>query len=141
MSHCFTWSWFAHICKFMNTFNRWNSLFIVLSPKRPVLECSFRRKLKFIPFWLTEFLKLRSHVLYPFYCEYRSSHRMCSIKNVKNSQKLQNNTCARNPFLINYNPQPTTLVKTKTLHRCFSAILDTFFKNIFYRTPPDCFCI
>ena len=57
----------------------------------------------------------------------------CSAKNVflKNLQNLQENTCARVPFLINYKPQPATLLRKSLLHRSFPVNFVKFLRTSF----------
>ena len=69
-------------------------------------------------------------------CQYRSSHRRCSIKKVflEISQKSQENTCARISCLIKV--QAWGFRQNETLALMFSCDFCKISKNtIFYRTP------
>ena len=63
----------------------------------------------------------------------------CSAKNVflKNLQNLQENTCARVPFLMKLQASACNFIKKEPLAQEFSCEFCEIFKNIFfYRTPP-----
>ena len=64
--------------------------------------------------------------------------RRCSIKKVflEISQNSQENTCARNHFLIKLQAKAWNFIKKESLTQMFSCEISKIFKNtFFYRTP------
>ena len=64
--------------------------------------------------------------------------RRCSIKKVflEISQNSQENSCARNYFLIKLQAKAWNFIKKESLTQMFSCEISEIFKNtFFYRTP------
>ena len=57
------------------------------------------------------------------------------------SQNSQENTCARDSFLIQLQARSATFLKKSFRDRCFPVNFSKFLRTLFYRAPPDdCFC-
>ena len=67
----------------------------------------------------------------------------CSIKQVflEISQNIQENTCARNSFLIKLQAWPATLLKESLWHRCCPVSFAKFLRTSFLQSSSGgCFC-
>ena len=94
---------------------------------------------KMIPVILKKNFYLFLRILETFFKMTEAVAQSCSVKKVFSQflQKLQENTCARVPFLSKVTAlMPATLLRKRLQHRCFPLNFTKFVRTFSYRTPP-----